>query len=484
MKKNIFVKNLYILGFLFLALLNASCEDTLDGIASADNELQLTISNPDLVLQESKQTDEITFKWTTGTNKGSSASISYKLQLDKAGNNFANALEYDLGVNKFSQTLSVKNLNYILLNTFGISAGTSQKFEAKIIATVAGLASAQQESVISFSLTPYAPVSSTLYIIGDAVSTGWNITNALEMTPSVSAAGTFVFQGSFTIGSFKLPVNRESCFCQDFYTKEASDETKIVYNKKGSGEDLQWKITKAGQYKVTVDLLKLTIKIEQLLAPPFSQLWIVGDASVSGWNVDSPEVFTQSTSNPFLFTYEADLKAGSFKILAGTTGDWNGNWYRPLTDGQALALTAVEQSSGSAVDNKWNVTSAEAGRYKITLNTSNNTISIQKVNLYIVGDAGPNGWNIATPVAMTFANGVYSYSGQLSAGEFKISKFKGDWCDGDWINPAKGNQSISDGTFVINHNCDGPDNKWKVQSSESGLHTISISLTTNSMTIN
>ena len=102
MKKNIFIKTVYVLSALLMALLNTSCEDTLsDPIFEYNNELKLTVSHSDLVLQESKQNDKLTFNWTTGTNKGTSASISYKLQIDKAENNFANAVAYDLGVNVF-----------------------------------------------------------------------------------------------------------------------------------------------------------------------------------------------------------------------------------------------------------------------------------------------------------------------------------------------------------------------------------------------
>ncbi|WP_278036418.1 SusF/SusE family outer membrane protein [Flavobacterium nitratireducens] len=485
MKKNIFIKAVYFLSVLFMALLNTSCEETLkDSIVNYNDELKLTVSNPNLVLQESKQNENLTFNWTTGTNQGTSASISYTLQIDKADNNFANALQYDLGVNKFSQSISIKNLNYILLNTFGVSPGEAQDFEAKVIATVAGLETEPQISIVPFTLTPYKPVSTTLFIVGDATPTGWNIANAAEMTPSTSNPGVFVYQGSLSTGSFKLPVNRNGCWCQDFYTRDATDATKIVHNIAGSGDDLKWEITQGGQYKVTVNLFDLTISIEAVSAPPFSNIYIVGDASSSGWNINSPQAFTQSSSNPFIFTYEAHFTAGSFKILAGSTGNWCGEWYRPLTDGQALTLTDVEQNSGCNPDNKWTVSSSEAGRYKITLNTANNTISIQKVNLYIIGDGGPNGWNIGTPSPMTYSNGVYTFTGQLNVGEFKISKFKGDWCDGDWINAATANQSISNGSYIITHGCDGPDNKWKVQSGNAGTHTIAINLDTHTMTIN
>ena len=482
--KNIFIKKLSILSVLFLALMNTSCEDVLsDSIQNYNDELKLSASNQEVVLDERKPNENLTFKWTTGTNKGTGAAISYVLQIDKEGNNFATPLDYQMGKNVFTYSLNWATLNSILLNTFGVQPGATQKIEARIIATVSNQNVEKQISKVVVNITTFVPVSSQLYMVGSATSVGWNVSSAVPMTLSTSQPGTFVYQGPLNSGSFKLPVNRDGCWCQDFYTKSATDDTKMVHNIGGSGQDLQWQISRAGQYKVTADLLNLTIKIETIVGPPFTQIYIVGDASPSGWDVDNPKAFTQSQTNPFIFTYEANLTSGSFKILAGAKGNWCGEWYRPLTDGQALSATTVDQNSGCSVDNKWNVTSGDVGRYKIELNTANNTISIKKVNLYIIGDGGPNGWNIGTPTPMTYSNGNYTYNGPLNAGEFKISKFKGDWCDGDWINAATSNQNILNGSYIGTHACDGPDNKWKLQSGDAGNYQISINLDSQSMTI-
>ena len=464
--------------------MNTSCEDVLsDSIQNYNDELKLSASNQEVVLDERKPNENLTFKWTTGTNKGTGAAISYVLQIDKEGNNFATPLDYQMGKNVFTYSLNWATLNSILLNTFGVQPGATQKIEARIIATVSNQNVEKQISKVVVNITTFVPVSSQLYMVGSATSVGWNVSSAVPMTLSTSQPGTFVYQGPLNSGSFKLPVNRDGCWCQDFYTKSATDDTKMVHNIGGSGQDLQWQISRAGQYKVTADLLNLTIKIETIVGPPFTQIFIVGDASPSGWDIDNPKAFTQSQTNPFIFTYEANLTTGSFKILAGAKGNWCGEWYRPLTDGQALSATTVDQNSGCSVDNKWNVTSGDVGRYKIELNTANNTISIKKVNLYIIGDGGPNGWNIGTPTPMTYSNGNYTYNGPLNAGEFKISKFKGDWCDGDWINAATSNQNILNGSYIGTHACDGPDNKWKLQSGDAGNYQISINLDSQSMTI-
>lgn len=486
--KNNFIKTLSILGALFLALMNTSCEDLLsDSVLNHNDELALTVSDSEMVLDERQPNEKLTFNWTTGTNKGTSASISYVLQIDKQGNNFATALEYEMGTNAYSFSITSATLNSILLNTFGVQAGATQNFEARVTATIANASVASQVATTMFSVTTYLPVSKELYVIGSATSVGWDLPNALAFTPSPSKPGLFIYQGSLSKGNFKLPVNRDSCFCQDFYTKSASTEGSMVHNIGGSGDDLQWQITQAGQYKITADLLNLTISIEAIVGAPFSQIYIVGDASPSGWDVNNPKAFTQGQTNPFIFTYEANLTQGNFKILAGAKGDWCGEWYRPLTDGQALSSTAVVQNSGCAPDNKWTIGAGDIGRYKITLDTQNNTIKIQKVNLYIIGDGGPNGWNIGTPTAMTYSNGNFIYTGALGSdnptGEFKISKFKGDWCDGDWINPATANQSVLNGSFITTHACDGPDNKWKLQTGSAGNYQILINLDTQIMTI-
>ncbi|MFV5698845.1 SusF/SusE family outer membrane protein [Flavobacterium sp. ZT3R17] len=488
MKKNNFIKILSILGALFLALMNTSCEDLLsDSIVNNNDKLTLKVSTSELVLDERKPNDNLTFNWTTGTNNGTSASISYVLQIDKEGNNFATPLEYEMGTNNFSFSINSATLNFIMLNTFGVQPGAVQKFEARITAKVANSSATAQVATTTFSITPYLPVSKELYMVGSATAVGWDVSNAIQLTPSTSSPGKFIFLGTLSSGSFKLPVSRDGCWCQDFYTKSASADNMMVHNIGGSGRDLQWQITQGGQYKITADLLNLTITIEAITGPSFTQIWMVGDASPSGWTVDSPQAFTQSQDNPSVFTYEANFVEGEFKILAGSLGNWCGEWFRPLTNGQALSSTAVAQNSGCDVDNKWKITAAEVGRYKITLNTQTNAIKIQKVNLYIIGDGGPNGWNIGSPSAMSFSNGNFVYNGPLgdsnATGEFKISKFYGDWCDGDWINAATANQSLSNGNYIITHGCNGPDNKWKLQTGDAGLYQISINLDTQSMAI-
>src|SRR5690606_36180270 len=106
-----------------------------------------------------------------------------------------------------------------------------------------------------------------------------------------------------------------------------------------------------------VDLLELEIEIEivpaEAVDPTYDGLWIVGDATQSGWDIDSPAALVQSDKDPFLFSYEGLLSPGNFKIFAGPLGDWCGQWYRPMTDNQALIGGEVNQNAGCHGDTRW-----------------------------------------------------------------------------------------------------------------------------------
>lgn len=467
-----------------------SCRQEDEIVITMGEPVSLSLSDSNLVLsQKQAGSNALKISWTRGTNKGTGSSISYTLEIDKVGNDFSASKIYNLGKGVFEKNFSHSELNVLVRDFWGINPGVSTDFETRVIAniTLEGVEDDVTE-IKTFSVTPYKPVSDVLYIVGDASPNGWNISNATPLLPMQSTPWIFTYQGQLSSGNFKFSVSQDDCWCRDFYTKDPSNEGIMVYNEGGSGDDIQWQIEQSGVYKIVVNLIDLTISVEKVEGSSFSNLYIVGDASPGGWNIGSPEAFTQDPDDSFIFTYEAHLSPGEFKIST-FTGDWcDGEWINPSQADQTLGATDFIVTQGcDGPDNKWRVTEETEGRYQITVNLYTRKITIKKIDLHIVGDGGPNGWNINNPESMQYSNGVFTFTGDLGTnnptGEFKFSKFTGDWCDGDWVNSAIPNQSLSNTDFIITKGCAGPDNKWKLQEGDAGTYVITINLDTEEMTI-
>jgi len=226
---------------------------------------------------------------------------------------------------------------------------------------------------------------------------------------------------------------------------------------------------------------------------PFENLYLVGDATPVGWNIGSPEIMIRNDTNPYVWEWEGELTTGEFK-MSTFTGNWcDGMWINSSQPNQILTATDYITTFGcDGPDNKWRLNLSDAGDYKITVDVKNKTINIASIyvpdyeSLFLVGDATPTGWNINSPIPLVQNDTkpyLFTWEGELKAGELKFSTFTGDWCDAEWINAAQPNQAISTTDYIITNGCDGPDNKWKVNAGEAGNYLISIDLKNKYVTI-
>lgn len=221
--------------------------------------------------------------------------------------------------------------------------------------------------------------------------------------------------------------------------------------------------------------------------PDISAIYIVGDASESEWNIDSPAAFSQSESDPFVFVYEGVLTPGNVKFST-FTGDWcDGNWINASAEGIAVneASTYIITQGCDGPDNQWRVTAETQGRYTITINLQEETIDFEEATapcseLYLIGDASENAWNPGSPeVGFTQSNTdpfLFTYRGTLTPGEFKISTYTGDWCDGDWLHPTQADAAPEAGAIEAHLGCTGPDYKWKMSEDNQGEYLITVNL--------
>jgi hypothetical protein len=479
--RQIKAKNLlYSLVVILLSgLLFLSCKKVGIVIPKAANApLAISATDSSLVLNQVNQNaDAVTFNWTTGTNNGTNSAIEYTFQLDKKGNNFAHPVSIDMGKQAYLISYTTGQLNDTVRNHWNITPGTAVDLEARIIANVAGTTLPPQISNIKgITVTPYEPVSSTLYIIGGATSTGWDNSKSEALAPDPQTPGGFIYKGTLLPGTFKF-ITTLGSFLPSY--NMGSDNTKLILRTSDDEPDDQFTIDEASVYKISADLLNLTIKIEKLAASPYSKLWIIGDAVPKGWDISTPDSMISNPNNSFIFKYNQVLKAGEFKIPTAATGDFGVPFYMPLSNHPDLSQTGVQLVQSGGVDFKWNITNP--GPYKITLNLLDMSIQILPfqpyTKLWLVGDALASGWDINNPTPMTATSdpNIFTYSGHLNVGEFKIPIATGDFGT-DYFRPFTNHPDITaTGAEFVKHGAapdDTDDYKWYI--STAGNYTITL----------
>ena len=466
---------------LLLASFFSACKKTEDfSPRDVNGPLAVHASDSAIVLNEANaNSTALTLNWTTGSNYKSGQSISYVLQLDKQGNNFSSPVTNNIGRATYNVSYSTTVLNTLLSTTWHAIPGAIFNLQARVY-TILGDGSVKGDTsgVINISVTPYLPVSKSLYIIGSATPTGWDANAADSLTPDATIPGEFHYTGTLTPGEFKF-ITTKGSFLPSY--NKGADSAHLFYRTADAQADDKFEIALPQVYTIDVNLIGLTINISQAQAPLYSQLWIVGDATPNGWNIDAPNKMKVSPYNPYIFTYNEKLSAGEFKIPT-TTGNWGGDFYRPLTNHPPITDTSAALVLGSTnpPDDKWQITTA--GAYKISLNIQYNSIHIAAFTpypaLWMLGDATPNGWNDDGPTPMTATSdpNVFVYTGPLTAGEFKIPVAIGNGFAGPYFRPAMNHPAVTDSVAIFvaqgANQADKDDYKWQI--TEAGNYKVSV----------
>lgn len=451
-----------------------SCQKDIEKVSLVPlaGHLVLSVSNPTIVLQQKElKSTALSYTWTTGSNKGTGAAISYTFQVDKKGNNFAAPITISDGQAVYSENFTIAGLNDSLLHRWKFKSDTVGQIEARVIATISSPSVKPDTSnIVTVSVTPYAPVTKTLFIYGSATSGGWNIANATAMTVDATDSTIFSYQGTLSVGDFKFPVNKNSNLQQDMYMVIQGDSTHMyLHHANDNLGDNKWHVSTAGSYKIEVDLVYLTITITKLAGT--SQLFLVGSAAPNGLDIANATPMVQDAINLSIFYYDGVLTTGDFKFPVNRNTDFKQDMYMrdtTVADSSKIYL----HKGGSSDNNMWHINISAF--YSIKLNLSNNSISYVPVtNLYIIGDATSNGWNIATAIQMVQdANNkyIYTFTGPLTAGEFKFPvNRQTDWNQNMFM-------KVDDTHMYLHHGGNTDDNKWTLTAAQAGNYAITVNI--------
>ena len=352
------------------------------------------------------------------------------------------------------------------------------------IILMAGMASCEGEKDLVIIDGELPIKTSTLYMVGDATPNGWSIDAPTPFTATEADPLVFTWEGALNPGEMKLclvtgswdapfirPINNG-----DKIGRDAIADKK--FDMHAGDPDNKWKITDAGIYSLTFDLRNWTyssVFVGQQSAPekePIAAdaLYIVGDATPNGWNIDSPNQLEKKSD--YIFIYEGELNSGELKACI-TTGDWNASFIRPESDGCKINRSGVESPDFTfkpSPDNKWNV--EEPGIYRLTFDLENWTIAAEftgeftpAAKLYMIGEATEGGWSwdAATVIEETAAGTeIFVWEGELGRGSFKASRVK-DF-GAPFYRPAAPNCEVSDKGAASENMVftTGPDDQWLV----------------------
>lgn len=331
--------------------------------------------------------------------------------------------------------------------------------------------------------------SSTLYMVGDATPNGWSIDSPTPFTQSEADPMVFTWEGALFTGEMKLclvPGSWDVGFIRpvEHGTEISStDITDQTFDMHAGDPDNKWRVAEAGQYRLSFNLRDWTYSTTYLGSGPAPEiepiktetLYICGNATPTGWNIDAPTQLEKKSE--YIFVFEGDLVYGEMKACLAP-GSFDVDFIRPAADGTEINKEGAAQPGfvfTANPDHKWLVT--EAGKYRLTFDLENWTINAEYLaappvvdktpldapTLFMIGDATPGGWSLDNATPLTREGDTFVWEGTLAEGEMKAC-ISPDSFDVPFVRPAIADCKISpDGVespdFVYTT---GPDDKWKV----------------------
>lgn len=472
-----------------VACLATACREDFKELDKGSTELAISASKDTIVLDQTEYSSNgLTLSWTSGTNNGTGHRIYYSLEVTRSGYGFDDAYMVFNGVTeRFEQTWTVEDINTFAIN-YGAEPGLPMAFTARI--TAAGDGFDTQVAECDFTIVPYKPITKTLYLVGNATPGGWTLANATAM--DMKEIGYFKTTVMLKKGFFKLIATNEGML--PGYMPGDTDED-LVLRSEASQQDKMWNVTVDHLYEITANLItmKFTMKEVAAVKPDYEDLYLIGNET--GWNFWQMD---RDPLDPFLFRIGHYWTLGNDFKFGTASGAWENN-YKASVENAPYTSESMQFIKGYDPDPKWVLTADQCNKmYKICvdIHTAQERMIMREFTpfsaMYMVGDATPNGWSLDDATALTQVDdSIFTWTGNLTAGELKFSCDKqSDW-NGAWFMPASADKEPSgepEQILFIDKNADSItryqyaqsadvnvddiDLKWKI--TEGGRYTITL----------
>jgi hypothetical protein len=335
----------------------------------------------------------------------------------------------------------------------------------------------------------FAQAPDSLFIVGSATPIGWSIDKAIELRINPENADQFFYDGPLYPGEFKFPVNRNTDWAQDMYMNDTVNDGHFYHHIGGADDDVKWIIEEGeeSRYHIVLDFSDLTIEITKIITPPApDSLFMVGDATPNGWNIEQATELSKNPDNPNQFIYEGPMSPGDFKFPVNRNSDWAQDMYMRDT---LIEGSFYHHIGGEADDNKWTIAADQAGSYKIVLDFKTLAITITKTietsapeSLYIVGSATEIGWSIDQAIELTIDpenSNIFTFEGILVPGQFKFPVNRNT----DWQQDMMMRDTENEGHFYHHIGGEADDVPWEIAEGDSGTYYIVLDFVTMAIEI-
>lgn len=327
---------------------------------------------------------------------------------------------------------------------------------------------------------------SSLYMIGSATAGNWDLASATRLTPVSGSEGVFTWEGHLKKDEFKF-ISNTDWYWPGFVATAANTtvENGGTYSLRYFADmnevgDNDYKFVPAaeGDYKITVDLKALTMKVEAGAAQTVpTELWLEGSAVPQG-----VQKLTAGANG--MFSYKGKLSKGTLRLMTTAAAGDGTIYYVPfwenpdVQDGSPLVKTDDATAQDFYVE-------VPSDYYRIDINLLSLNMSAATFRapytLFAVGGAVESGWNTqdAVPFVQDLDNPyLYTCTTELKVRnenvEPNLFKILGqpDW--GPYsLHPTIAEQPVTEATGFVEN---GDDTKWSVPSDKQGMYTLTVDL--------
>ena len=412
-----------------------------------------------------------TFTWSRSF-PGYTGNITYTLQYDSAGKNFASLREFPVGANLLTVTLTNFEMNETALNE-GVAGGTTGKIDYRVKAVTAQGA-VSFSNAASVTINTYIPIL-RFYMPGSYQSatgngSNWTPGDAPELIRDIRPEAMNKLYYIYLY----LPANSEFKVTQG----RSWDINYGGTNNNLAPGGANFSVSTAGVYRISIDRANMRYDIRE------GRMGFVGGATGANWNPGAsfPD-YAMGHPERNLFVGLTNLNsAGGWKLI--DNNGWNSG---DITASNARSYGANGGSGSTMQVNGPNMPDVSAtGRYRVIWDGRDvNNIKYEispATEMRVVGNGitGVSDWNPGASPQMTYvSSGVWTISIALDANEDIKFLAGNSWGAFDYEDASGGSQSTGSPRRI---KWDGGPN-FKTPAT-AGTYTITLNENTQTVTIN